>query len=168
MKRMDGVQALVPVWVVFCALIFVKYGGGPLLFTPHWCGLYEGPLAWWWACHKASDCWTWVSTCYFSPPYPLSPRLLTPQKWCQDNRGRGVCMASHQLWKFIAIPLSRFLHHTHSLALFEPTLSFFSPLSRNDRHIDLSVYDISNCVWWSSTIAGSMDCVNEWTILWWE
>lgn len=32
-----------------------------------------------------------------------SPHLHFPQKWCQDNRGRGVCTASHQLWKLRAI-----------------------------------------------------------------
>ncbi len=33
---------------------------------------------------------------------PRSPHLSSPQKWCQDNRGSGVCTASHQLWKLKA------------------------------------------------------------------
>lgn len=33
---------------------------------------------------------------------PRSPHLCSPQKWCQDNSRRGVCAASHQLWKLKA------------------------------------------------------------------
>lgn len=33
---------------------------------------------------------------------PRFPPLCSLQKWCQDNRGRAVCRASHQLWKLKA------------------------------------------------------------------
>lgn len=105
-----GIQTTLSAWQMFGVLIYVNiYRSAVWGLLPSTGPLWSqsGPLVWcllgmsrrlwpaylllWWAVKDAFR---------RSPPRP--PHLCCPQMWCQDNRGRGVRAASHQLCKLKA------------------------------------------------------------------